>query len=158
MSMWTDARVETIKALWNDGWSGAQIAEHIGGVSRSAVLAKLARIGELKKDTGVRTPRRRAASQTLPSRPRISHNPLPPKPLPPEPAVPQPALRLEDGRHVGLRELTSQMCHWPIGDPCDADFHYCGNPPAPHRNYCEAHAGKARQPQGGKGGGNASAA
>jgi GcrA cell cycle regulator len=44
--LWSDERVELLKALWNNGLSATQIAAQLGGrVSRSAVCGKAHRIG-----------------------------------------------------------------------------------------------------------------
>lgn len=46
LSAWTDARIEHAIALWRDGSSASQIAGEIGGgLSRNAVIGKLARLG-----------------------------------------------------------------------------------------------------------------
>jgi len=39
------------------------------------------------------------------------------------------------------------MCRWPIGDPSENEFHFCGRKPKVGSPYCEAHARKAYQPQ-----------
>jgi len=43
-SNWSQDRVELLKHLWTDGWSGSQIALRLGGVSRCAVLGKVHRL------------------------------------------------------------------------------------------------------------------
>ena len=47
---------------------------------------------------------------------------------------------------VALTDLTPCMCRWPLGDPHDKDFRYCGKPKAARGAYCEAHARKAYLP------------
>ena len=42
--------------------------------------------------------------------------------------------------------LSSYTCRWPIGDPVQPDFHYCGEPPLNGRNYCERHDAMSMQP------------
>ena len=37
-------------------------------------------------------------------------------------------------------------CRWPIGDPRQADFHFCGAPQLAGRPYCELHWRMAFQP------------
>jgi GcrA cell cycle regulator len=37
-----------------------------------------------------------------------------------------------------LMELTQSSCRWPIGDPCDKDFFFCGAPSS--AVYCTYHA------------------
>jgi GcrA cell cycle regulator len=49
-------------------------------------------------------------------------------------------------RRISLLELTERVCKWPIGDPTDPDFHFCGLPAAPGKPYCQAHVAVAFQP------------
>ncbi len=42
---WTEDRVETLKGLWQKGYSARQIAEQLGGVTRNAVIGKAHRMG-----------------------------------------------------------------------------------------------------------------
>jgi GcrA cell cycle regulator len=42
---WTDERVKVLTKLWHDGFSAAQIARQLGGVSRNAVIGKTHRMG-----------------------------------------------------------------------------------------------------------------
>ena len=34
---------------------------------------------------------------------------------------------------------TPRSCAWPVGDPTDADFHFCGSAVVPGRPYCAEH-------------------
>lgn len=36
-----------------------------------------------------------------------------------------------------------KACLWPIGDPGDSDFHFCGEEPVPGKPYCAEHAARA---------------
>jgi GcrA cell cycle regulator len=47
---------------------------------------------------------------------------------------------------VPLLDLKESMCRWPIGDPQDDDFHFCGHAKASGISYCEHHARVAFQP------------
>ena len=42
--------------------------------------------------------------------------------------------------------LTDRMCKWPIGDPKEAGFHFCGRPAMTGLPYCGEHAAVAYQP------------
>lgn len=42
---WTDERLKTAIKMWNAGYTGGEIAERLGWVSRSAVIGKLHRMG-----------------------------------------------------------------------------------------------------------------
>jgi len=35
--------------------------------------------------------------------------------------------------------LTIDTCRWPVGDPVESDFHYCGELPLIGRPYCDMH-------------------
>ncbi|MGF1658743.1 MAG: GcrA family cell cycle regulator [Rubrimonas sp.] len=52
----------------------------------------------------------------------------------------------KSARRVSLLDLTERVCKWPIGDPTDADFHFCGLPAVPGKPYCAAHVAVAFQP------------
>ena len=52
---------------------------------------------------------------------------------PPPRVAPRPVRRRSDGRG----------CLWPVGDPGDADFHFCGDEAVPGKPYCGAHCAKA---------------
>jgi len=43
---WTDERTAKLVKLWGEGYSGSEIAEILGGVSREAVLGKIFRLGK----------------------------------------------------------------------------------------------------------------
>jgi GcrA cell cycle regulator len=45
-----------------------------------------------------------------------------------------------------IQTLTESCCRWPIGDPQQPDFHFCGKKKIPGLPYCEVHARRAFQP------------
>jgi GcrA cell cycle regulator len=51
-----------------------------------------------------------------------------------------PALRID------LLGLQTCMCRWPIGDPRDGNFHFCGHSKTGNSSYCAAHARMAFRP------------
>ena len=67
--------------------------------------------------------------------------------IPPAPIVEEDPLMLEDGSHATVLTINDRMCRWPIGDPAENEFHFCGRKPKTGSPYCEAHARKAYQPQ-----------
>ena len=38
-----------------------------------------------------------------------------------------------------VANLEARDCRWPIGDPREAGFHFCGAPHIAGRPYCELH-------------------
>jgi GcrA cell cycle regulator len=45
-----------------------------------------------------------------------------------------------------IQTLEECSCRWPIGDPQDGDFHFCGKNKVAGLPYCEFHARRAFQP------------
>ena len=41
--------------------------------------------------------------------------------------------------------LTTDTCRWPLGDPTESDFHYCGELPLIGQPYCEMHDAQSYQ-------------
>ncbi|MEM9223281.1 MAG: GcrA family cell cycle regulator, partial [Pseudomonadota bacterium] len=41
---------------------------------------------------------------------------------------------------IGLLELKNSSCRWPIGDPSEDGFRFCGAPTGCGDTYCKAHA------------------
>ena len=158
---WNDERVELLKKLWNEGLSASQIAGRLGGVTRNAVIGKVHRLGLSGRVTptrtlGTRRPRTRDASQQprrLRPRPPATaggsvrahwqwDSSIQPEGLPE--AVEEIFIPLEDRK--GVLDLKEGDCRWPIGDPQNADFHFCGHGKHAGLPYCEFHARRAYQP------------
>ena len=150
---WTDERVEQLKALWGQGSSASQIAKILGGVTRNAVIGKAHRLGlsgsakpaqprpERREREATETPRHRSPSTSEPrSTPRLVVPPTPPAPLMEELVVPP------ENERVSLLKLNEKMCKWPIGNPGDATFRFCGRSSHPGLPYCAEHGARAYQP------------
>lgn len=145
---WTDDLVEKLKELWAEGHSASQIARAMPSPhpSRNAVIGKVHRLGLAGRITSTR---RTAGLPPLPREQR------PPRPKPPTAeeiaAMPEPEpARLDDEAGgtslVTIQTVSDRTCRWPIGDPQDRDFHFCGRGPKPGSVYCEPHHNKAHQP------------
>lgn len=145
---WTEERVETLKKLWIEGLSASQIAKALTGVTRNAVIGKVHRLGL----AGRATPSRPAKRPRVAARPRIassSSNAVARPRMAPAPylaLVPHlEPLKAEDGSVTTVLTLTDTVCKWPIGDPTDAAFAFCGRNAT--GTYCHDHASLAFQPQ-----------
>jgi GcrA cell cycle regulator len=55
-------------------------------------------------------------------------------------------LKGEDGKAATVLTLNESMCKYPIGDPTDADFAFCGRSVFANHPYCQDHARLAYQP------------
>lgn len=166
---WTDERVETLRKLWADGLSASQIAAQLGGVTRNAVIGKVHRLnlpGRAKSGgpTSVRTKR----ATTAPRAPNYAASRNSPAGRSTVRSIGATALKadadtdavaavaldtrpIEDvvvpiSRRLELVQLTERTCKWPLGDPLQEDFHFCGNDSGESSPYCSYHARLAFQP------------
>jgi GcrA cell cycle regulator len=48
--------------------------------------------------------------------------------------------------NITLEKLKGSQCRWPIGNPEDKDFSFCGHTSDPAVPYCEEHMLKAHVP------------
>ena len=48
-----------------------------------------------------------------------------------------------DENLVTLAKLRPGMCSWPVGEPGDAEFHFCGEHAVDGKPYCRDHCAKA---------------
>ena len=153
---WTDERVNALKKLWAEGHSASQIAKQLGGVTRNAVIGKVHRLGLSGRATPSR-PVKRPPRLARP-KPRVLADgsvsvPAPASTASPETRAPEaipeaptlPPLEQADGEPATILTLRDSMCKWPIGDPADPKFAFCGRK-ATCGPYCEEHAKIAFQP------------
>ena len=154
---WTEDRVEVLKKLWAEGHSASQIAKELGGVTRNAVIGKVHRLGLSGRATPSR-PVKRPPRLARP-KPRIQPDgsvitPKPQRVVPEEVLKPNekvamlaalPPQPLADGEAATILTLRDSMCKWPIGDPADPKFAFCGRK-STCGPYCAEHAKVAFQP------------
>jgi GcrA cell cycle regulator len=149
---WTDAAIETIRQMWQDGKSGSQIARDLGGgLTRNAIIGRIHRSG----------------FQARPTRPlmgALTHRaPATPKPrlqLPSPHRQPSAlmASRVEAAEKRAARlvceaaptegkiafvNLEPHHCKWPYGS---GPFLFCGDRRDGKSPYCVAHSKAAFEP------------
>lgn len=157
---WTEDRVGQLRELWSQGLSASQIAERLGGITRNAVIGKAHRLALASRPSPIRA----TPGQT---RPRARPGPMPRRSVR-APMIASlhgrfngtangPANAATDSKPreagIGIDRAASHVppptqlaaavdgpaCKWPIGDPGDADFHFCGSPSVAARPYCPDH-------------------
>jgi GcrA cell cycle regulator len=149
---WTDERVELLKKLWQDGLSASQIAGQLGGVTRNAVIGKVHRLGLSGRaktpSSASPRPRKPRVANGYRSRPQFRGNTALMLDYEPEGELDLDPLAnvVPMGPRVSILELTEATCRWPMGDPGNADFVYCGSQTKTSLPYCPYHARIAYQP------------
>ena len=149
---WTDERVELLKKLWQDGLSASQIAAELGGVTRNAVIGKVHRLGlsgRGQPTSSIKRQRRTHAPNIRRTRQTVSMGNLALKSNPEALAEteyrPRRDVVVPIAKRLTIYALNEHTCKWPIGDPGQEDFHFCGNDSLDSAPYCEYHASVAYQ-------------
>ena len=151
--MWTDERVELLKKLWTDGLSASQIAAELGGITRNAVIGKVHRLGlsgRAKSPTSAapRPRKPRPPGMMRLARPAMRGNtalaPMYEQDVEAEPEMVENIIPI--GQRCTLLELNEEKCHWPVGDPGQPDFYFCGGKTNTGTPYCGYHGRVAYQP------------
>ena len=143
---WTEERVTLLTQLWGNGKSASEIAEIIGDVTRNAVIGKAHRLGlsgrpsPIKKVAPSRVAVHKAERRPVATKRREA------KAV--EQEVMHPKAKIDDAPAGGatILDLTERMCRWPMGDPRDPSFRFCGRTRAPGLPYCAEHCAVAYQP------------
>ncbi len=159
---WTDERVELLKKLWAEGLSARQIADQLGGVTRNAVIGKVHRLGLSGRATTPRAktmrPRKkrveavvkpmvsRTASAAVNPRAASTNQSAGLENFPTALMTPLDELVIPLKDRITIETLKEHHCKWPIGDPAEEDFHFCGHNRHEDGVYCEFHQAKACQP------------
>ena len=122
---WTTDRIKTLMALWTEGVPTLEIGRRLG-VTKNSVVGKVHRLG---------LPKRQSPISSSPRTPRAA------KPTPPIRIRSQTVSISEN--MVKMEELTAEMCRWPVGDPGQEDFRFCGQTAIEGKPYCEVHCARA---------------
>ena len=145
MTTWTDERVAQLKELWAAGHSAKVIAGNMGGLTRSAVIGKINRLGlpipEKKlRSVGLRRPPRdkRISEKRLKRTNRLvfSHKS--------RNFVLVPDFSFQDlappAKSLGLTlfQLKDGQCRYASGGDDGEPFLFCGQPVQEGSSYCPA--------------------
>jgi GcrA cell cycle regulator len=135
---WNEERTATLRKLWLEGLSASQVARQLGGISRSAVIGKVHRLGitvreaPIRQRTGVR-----AAGRTQPRTRPVREAAISTRSAP---RLAEMAERVEMAPTSGILGLSDHSCRWPIGNPDANDFGFCGREKTVRGSYCDDHA------------------
>lgn len=146
---WTEERVALLKQLWGEGKTAAEIAKSLGNITRNAVIGKAHRL----KLSGRASPLPANGSERVTlSTPRPTNRAPRPSNTNAERALPiaSPIIApvfepYVEGKGIKLVELKESTCRWPLGDPKDENFRFCGCKTVEGLPYCDHHVRIAYQ-------------
>jgi GcrA cell cycle regulator len=137
--MWSQEEDELLTRMIEDGYAFSAIAPKVGK-SRNACIGRAARLGlqQPEKAHGRTVTRSRASPapqrKTSPVACKRSWQPIARRP--------EPDLTIRSNP-VTLIELKDRHCRWPIGDPREPDFCFCGDAAGIGEAYCAGHMAMA---------------
>lgn len=163
---WEPEHDAQLRALWGDGLTASQIsAEMACGVSRNAVIGRVNRLGLSGRARAAKITRsaprqfltreEKAARQkksgteaNLIHRLRQVAMPEAEQQAQTTVAWAEPVIEntIPVGQRCTLMDLTDDTCRWPIGNPQEPDFYFCGGMARDGHPYCGFHMRVAYQP------------
>ncbi len=132
---WTDERVDILRKLWGEGKTAAEIASELGGVTRNAVIGKAHRLKLSNRVSPIQQNKKSVKTAAKTPEKKIKKR-----------APEQNNVHIDHDRDlVPLMDLDHSMCRWPVGDPQDKAFGFCGDQNISGLPYCSDHAKVAYQ-------------
>jgi len=146
--IWNDETVEELKRMWDRGMTTGQIAKALN-VTKNSIIGKVhrlcltARPSPIKK---VSTAKEEKKTPLVEKAPKTVKAPAKEVSV----AVEVPQIKevssisspIEE-TNIPLVKLDNHTCRWPLGDPRDDDFCFCGKRVKTGQTYCEEHAAVA---------------
>lgn len=108
---WTNDKIKQLKKLWAKGKSTVEIAKELG-ISKNSVIGKVHRLELTARPSPIKR-KESTASKVSASK-----------------KVPE---------KCRLMDLRTNTCRWPIGEPTDENFHFCGKQTVTGKPYCAEH-------------------
>ena len=131
---WTHERIEQLKKLWEAGYTASNIATELGGITRNAVIGKAHRLG---------------LSGRMKSKSKVSSVAIVRKrkmPVNKNSKIIELTTSVEPMNPTSFADIKDGLCRWPLGEPEDLDFKFCGRKCAEGMIYCTEHHSLAYQP------------
>ena len=150
---WTAEIVASLRQLWAEGHATAEIGRRLG-VTKNAIIGKARRLDLERRPSPIRRDGASAPrTPRLPPAPRLA-NIMPTTtavtaPTEPPPAStlsatgppPAPAPRIFNPAKAAT--AGTMPCCWPLEEPGQAGFRFCGRPAEAGSPYCTEHCGMA---------------
>ena len=111
--VWTPEKIKLLKKLWLKGKSTIEIGKELG-MSKNAVVGKVHRLELAARPSPIKKNQKQGEQKQ------------------------KQAAQIKQSK-VSLMDLKLNSCRWPIGDPKDEDFHFCGADTVTGKPYCAEH-------------------
>jgi GcrA cell cycle regulator len=138
---WTADRVRQLHKGITAGLTCAEIAAEIG-VTRNAVIGKISRLGLSTGRRPGEVPARMRAARAQRPRQRSRMADVLRTLFSAQPTISVATVEtppIESAPRRALLDLSAGGCRWPLGDPAEAGFGFCGNDAIARFSYCAGH-------------------
>ena len=147
--IWTDEAVEELKKMWDKGMTTGQIAKVLN-VTKNSIIGKVHRLCLTARPSPIKKSNNSTPEKKTPKASKTPKSTTPSKPATEkviketkkEAAIEtqKPAQPVVEETNIPLVKLDNHTCRWPLGDPKDDDFCFCGKRIKTGQTYCEEHA------------------
>ena len=134
---WTPEMIENLKNLWLSGTTTNEIAKTLG-LSKNSVVGKVHRLNLEARPSPIKKKEELKKKKTAKKLPQ-QHQKTAEKQTKSEPK-PDNTPKTQKKLGLKLSELDSHTCRWPLGDPKDENFCFCGQKVRAGQTYCDEHA------------------
>ena len=130
----TKQRIEQLKKLREAGYTASNIATELGGITRNAVIGKAHRLGL----SGRMKSKSKVSSVSIVRKRKM--------PVNKNSKIIELTTSVEPMNPTSFADIKDGLCRWPLGEPEDLDFKFCGRKCAEGMIYCTEHHSLAYQP------------
>ena len=138
---WTDQMVEDLRQMWIEGLTANEIAKKLG-VSKNSIVGKVHRLCLTARPSPIKRKEDEISPETIP----VAENmPIVEELAVQENVTPEQVENTSCLNPLGIKlvNLDSHTCRWPLGDPRDEDFGFCGKKVRAGQTYCDEHSALA---------------
>lgn len=156
---WTDDMINDLKKMWKKGLTTNEIAKELG-VSKNSIVGKVHRLNLISRPSPIKkkdekpkkttstckktidkAPKQEPEAKSEVAVSKVQKTPVTKTPVQTEVKSSEP--KFHKNTCIQLSDLDSHTCRWPIGDPKDDNFCFCGRHVKAGQTYCEEHSALA---------------
>ncbi|MBQ9272027.1 MAG: global cell cycle regulator GcrA-like protein [Alphaproteobacteria bacterium] len=135
---WSEESVEKLRQMWSEGLTANEIAKKLG-VTKNAIVGKVHRLCLTARPSPIKSKDEESSELELSVTENEKEKAIAAKQRSFSKAESEPEI-CKPGVNIKLIDLDSHTCRWPIGDPRDDDFCFCGKKVRTGQTYCDEHA------------------
>lgn len=154
---WTEQMVEDLRTMWKQGLTTAEIGKRLN-VTKNSIVGKVHRLGLSGRPSPIKKKNEENAAEEIQAAENVqvvsskntAESPQLKKEtvkidkaqMPEVKPVMTSSVKSEPAKKgmMSLMDLDNHTCRWPLGDPKDENFHFCGRKVKIGQTYCEEHA------------------